>query len=1797
MAPLGRTSCHSRHRLSCVAAVVAIVLSCGAGLWRVAVVMTATGFSVPHRPLAVRCPVEDPMLHLSDGTSAVGGGGSALSRRDTDGIACSESATQQRATDAASLQQWLQATFADRLRITMAPAAAGGWESPHGADSPRPLPAGALIGPHAGTHQSALPFADQLQQCPGVSWCTAEAASCPPWSVLWAPSPPAGGSGVPLAQLPPSSSALQPPLTVVSIRQALGSSFRWPRKVDHRIAFGNHSLKDDAAGVAASRGKSDLFHFDWPSQHQSSGGGSGGAGHQRRRHALATMFPSLTDDMMDAMAGRDLYGETVAEEPGAKEEAVPSAPEGGEGHRRPAVCAQFDAVFGYARNFKPPDVVAIAESFLRYSRRCDQLILWCEPATVRALRQALSPHRRPDKGRVLLLNENEWTRVVYASQRFEGLPRGMTGTERIAVFLLWMELFHMKYRYLVHIDVRDSIFYDNLFAQLEEVNVTGLFSVAEVHLFKGQAHNNMWVTSYTGSPAATDFFSKMTLHGRPLPVLCSGIYGGTSTAVYDYLAAFADAVLHAGSQVHSIIGIDQGIHVYLQLAGLPLAGFPHPIAMLDDASGPMHHWYRGEVRRDKLGRHLNCLGRRYAVVHQLDRYEGLWHQAARDAYRLRTGPWTLPPAASPPPLSPGRGIHSLEDTTDETSSTSTDAVVSAWYARRPQLGKHHTIRSRDGGGGLQRTSMTVQDDAFQLRCIVRHAAIVVCPTDIDGNPASFARVQVFLASFQRHHGECDEVHVFRPRRRRQGPAARLSNTSGRPFGRAQRVAADGGSAVFDIHDSPRVTFYFYDFESATDAGRRAGTAPTRGGAPTAPLDRQAADIGLTRRRRDRRLESTSGGRALLGWKGRAHARVTQGDGKEEGEGDDDGNPSPVAPAEPQTMQHGDRDWSQTGECAAHTAEATALSKALLSPLLALRWLSIMARKGLLASTPPSSRPMQRTSSSLSSSARLVVGATAAQYTAVAVFEAPLFEDDGTAVVPTSPHAAATIVASSIFAAAAAQEAIVAEGMEHAAARRGTHRGRPRRRGETTQEDHADERGAVVEEAMSGEHPHPPPRTPPPPAAANRRWLHVLQDPTFVIMAARTATAAAAASPGGTTKSLAAEGRDTTTPPASSPTVELATAGFRVNPHFYVGSGPTVDGFLRETLSMLWRLHCRRPRGGARCDAAASARATAAPEEGRSGESAVFEARSLWMSGLSVTSAEDIGLLSHLGDAPADGGAAGDVAVPRRKTSAGRPWATTATAKKPIIIVHGGWMSNVTIRAPSSKGGHATPPLRTTDPGFVSTWAMWPFGIGAPPRTTMTATIGDTVGVEIMAEPRERHDVEEKEVGNDEPKSRRKQRKAGGRPRAVDIPFADNGDSSIFSTAASSGISRTRRRPQRQSTASSSSLPASFVILGDHFATIRSNVALRVPYDRKGDARGTDRSRRLASCSLLFSSEVAAEVAAVDVAADHRGRHHHVLLSEREASFTEVELDVNGSLAAASVTGSRFYVSEQGTPILRYAQHHEQQQHAVAPYPLQRSSHAVGVFASIMSGAMRLSQRTDDAQERDATTVVCDDESRHGRILAATGLRWVQNVRVIRFHESSTSRRAAAVDGPPPREAERRGPSRTPPAAPPPPRSVATGRRDRLMALTLEFPVTGVVDVSKDGSRVPIAISDSTRPRRSRRIDASRPFSVTNASSHQRHSARPVALRTPFELSHLAGLGDRAPSQPLLFASLQPYAAEAWLDYLPLRSYRLPKRRDDADQQEESHRALLPSDDAAACYASLLRLRAIDQGVDRGTCVV
>jgi hypothetical protein len=405
-------------------------------------------------------------------------------------------------------------------------------------------------------------------------------------------------------------------------------------------------------------------------------------------------------------------------------------------------CLKSNAMVAFAFGYDDSRLRPLVRSFQRYAHPCDGLYLIrdkCltlttdpEPAP-RVYCEEASTHMSPERG-------------------------------RLAVIAAWVSRNYLQFHYIIHVDSRDTAFYADPFAPLFEHHIDGLFGGGEYHRLADHPTdiNRDWIALYsTGIDArdttVVDFIARRKLGGRPFPVICSGMYGGTGPAMLDFTAAFADAFKHAGHS-QKAHGIDQGILIHLYAVGLAVKRFPHRIHLVDEMIGPYTHFIPREQPAifSLDDRMLNCDLRPYGISHQWDRHKDITQRlearyAPHDS--RRRAPYTVKAKCS---SDAGVGSVSLQACLPRPENPD------SWDRLGGTLLRWASAFDR----GLP--SETVSAGARESRVVTstRH----LCPASRNlivatAANAGWATIETFLSSVFRYHRTCVEVHllVFSPR--------------------------------------------------------------------------------------------------------------------------------------------------------------------------------------------------------------------------------------------------------------------------------------------------------------------------------------------------------------------------------------------------------------------------------------------------------------------------------------------------------------------------------------------------------------------------------------------------------------------------------------------------------------------------------------------------------------------------------------------------------------------------------------------------------------------------------------------------------------------------------------------------------------------------------------------------------------------------------------------------------------------------------------------------------------------------
>jgi hypothetical protein len=414
-------------------------------------------------------------------------------------------------------------------------------------------------------------------------------------------------------------------------------------------------------------------------------------------------------------------------------------------------CVRKNILLGYAVGYGPNVLGPYITAFERYHGPCDEGTLFVDNAHSDVEIDAV-------KGMFRLVNFRDHMSRPGSYKH---------DVQRVMVLENWASQNWRKYNYVIQADTRDLNIFNNVFERLHKNHITDLFNVAEFWRFAtSDINRNRWVGGYSPAPGVKDFIADLQLNDELLPVICSGLYGGKSLAMYDYLGAFVKGIENANHGVRHVHGIDQGIHIYLQMIGLPLSGFPHKIQLLDYVHGPNRHWYPEPmpIIRDSLGRHLNCDKEPYAIIHQLDRYDWAFRDANSDNDYINGQ--NKHRAACPPT---GALFVRTEPHPSKPVAPETAAVFGAVRRTASWLTTDHASPGPIPGRLEQRAWDVDATDSATVSTTERSSQRynTVCTTHnaflLFAHIYDPAPLQTIIASFQRYHTVCDTVVLFVPK--------------------------------------------------------------------------------------------------------------------------------------------------------------------------------------------------------------------------------------------------------------------------------------------------------------------------------------------------------------------------------------------------------------------------------------------------------------------------------------------------------------------------------------------------------------------------------------------------------------------------------------------------------------------------------------------------------------------------------------------------------------------------------------------------------------------------------------------------------------------------------------------------------------------------------------------------------------------------------------------------------------------------------------------------------------------------
>lgn len=422
-------------------------------------------------------------------------------------------------------------------------------------------------------------------------------------------------------------------------------------------------------------------------------------------------------------------------------------------------CTARGAVLAYAASYNAAKLAPLVSSFERHAHACDVLVLFVDQAPAAPTFDLAAPN-------VLLV---QWT--YYLPEHSRTLRPYLA---RIPVMQTFLQKHGGAFDVVLHVDSRDTVFMADPLAPLrDEVArvrelaaaaaaaastapvgssaassrkdsnssstadpkaATVLVAVREVHTFKHQDVNQKWVSDYAGA-AVQAYLNNITLRGAPLPVLCSGLYGGSVGAVLDLLDLLSCEADRASQSIRNTHGIDQGMYHVALFLMLPATGtFPHHVSVLHDATGPYRNWipHKAGVHVDAGGRFVNCRGAPYAAVHQYDRHEGLAEHVRR-RYR-----------AVAPPGNLGAAGAAADD--------GLPSAASYWPPHAKEAG--HDASDADTAARAPAAPGTTTDEA--QACLTTNAILVLATTSLCTSPHLHIGVASLVAS---HRAGCVEVHV------------------------------------------------------------------------------------------------------------------------------------------------------------------------------------------------------------------------------------------------------------------------------------------------------------------------------------------------------------------------------------------------------------------------------------------------------------------------------------------------------------------------------------------------------------------------------------------------------------------------------------------------------------------------------------------------------------------------------------------------------------------------------------------------------------------------------------------------------------------------------------------------------------------------------------------------------------------------------------------------------------------------------------------------------------------------------
>ena len=316
---------------------------------------------------------------------------------------------------------------------------------------------------------------------------------------------------------------------------------------------------------------------------------------------------------------------------------------------RSVKCDKMYAVVGIARGYAASRIAPYYKSFQEVRGPC----------TVLQPNQAYST----DFGGIVFEDY-----FAYVDKARELLPQFKFEQEhpevlRLLILLLFIPKYHKVYNGFISADTRDVVFMaDPFHAMVKDYEFmrkspSYFFMGCEDIIYNPDVQFNVaWVKGLSNNAVSDmlQFDTRLKNHPQWLPVLNSGLYGGTAQAIMDMAELMLKTLMPGPNDE---FGYDQGALILLGYLGLEIAKFPHRVYMLHPSASPFRDaylsssWPRvrttnvtdshgGGFARERGSENermefLNCAGKPYAVMHQLDR-SNAWYQKVVKRFLPRT---------------------------------------------------------------------------------------------------------------------------------------------------------------------------------------------------------------------------------------------------------------------------------------------------------------------------------------------------------------------------------------------------------------------------------------------------------------------------------------------------------------------------------------------------------------------------------------------------------------------------------------------------------------------------------------------------------------------------------------------------------------------------------------------------------------------------------------------------------------------------------------------------------------------------------------------------------------------------------------------------------------------------------------------------------------------------------------------------------------------------------------------------------------------------------------------------------